>query len=93
VHYEATALARLTTNTTWSTASSVVSSLTPYGSDGLVEAEFGARNDYESGMAGPTEFRVLYNGGLDEEYDRVVNAPFISSFVPQFKRVRVVCLK
>jgi hypothetical protein len=92
VQYEATALARLTTNATWSTATSVVSLLTPFGG-GLVEAEIGACHDYESGMAGPTEFRVLYSGGLDEEYDRVVNAPFISSFVPRFKRVRVVCLK
>jgi hypothetical protein len=88
--YEANALARLLTFVLWSTIprATTSSKLTPYGA-GLLETEWNRRNDYNSARIQTTEWRVAYDGH-DEEFDHVLQSPFISTFVPQFKRVRVV---
>jgi hypothetical protein len=91
VIYEATALARLSDNAVWSTIAGTTSKLTPFGA-GLLETEWNRRNDYNSTRSGGSEWRVTYNG-RDEEFDHVLQMPFISSFVPRFTRVRVVDFK
>jgi hypothetical protein len=87
VAYQATALSRLASTATWSTISSVVSKMVPYGG-GLIEKEWNhSHNDYISGMFGPAEFRLSLVSGEAEE---VSDSHFLSSFVPRFKYVRIV---
>jgi hypothetical protein len=90
IGYEATGLSRLSNYTLWSTISETTSKMVPYGG-GLLEAEYTRSHDFRSTLFVRSEFRVAYDG-QNEEWDNVYNSPFISSFMPCFKRIRVVKL-
>jgi hypothetical protein len=98
VAYQASALSRLSSTATWSTISSVVSKMVPYGG-GLIEKEWNqSHNAYISGMFGPAEFRLslLSDGDADGDADgevenvNVCDVNIRSAFVPRFKYLRIV---
>jgi hypothetical protein len=88
--YEAAALAGLSKSALWSSIPSVTDKMVPYGA-GLLETEWNRRNDCKSVQVSAMELRVVHDGP-DEERDNVPNLPFLSSFVPRFRRVRTVRL-